>query len=292
VNPTSVATGAPGQFVEIDARDSTFTTCADGTLQFRYSAAGSGVLRDWSEDPVYVTAPLSPSTILIEARCTGGVNPNGSLVLPACGTSKSLQINVPCPVPTGKGHGSFASIWPNTDRLLAAGKTRFTWQQDEDLEAECTGIGAPYSWCTGAGVGNCPLTTNGCNNATTSRAFQVFAGDLSLVSTFSGGILTSGSSGKFFNDTAVPGPGGATFYVVRQGQFCNAAGMWSTFPAFAGTKECGFPVASCTGAGTPAACCTAAGVGATCGCPGNAPGTTIGRDKTNPPTVGAVGLPF
>jgi hypothetical protein len=226
-----VTLDAPGQFVEIDAHESSFATCSGGTLQFRYSAVGGVVLRDWSEDPVHVVAPQAPLVLAIEARCTSGILPDGSLELPDCGAVKLLEIEVPCPVPSGAAHGAFAPAWPGNDPILALSRTRFGW--------------------------------------TTSRAYQVFAGDLALVATYTGGIVASSPPGTSFDDTATPSAGAGTFYVLRQGEFCNAAGPWTTTGAFAGSGECG--------------------AGANPACPG---GTHVGRDKTDPPVAGAVGLPF
>jgi hypothetical protein len=103
---------APGQPIEIDA-SSSFGTCVDGALQFRFTAdGGSTVIRDYSENAVIVTAPTSDTDYLVEVRCSTDLD---------CGGSATVDVDVDCPSSGNLGGGVFATI------TAEANDTTWSW---------------------------------------------------------------------------------------------------------------------------------------------------------------------
>jgi hypothetical protein len=101
---------APGQPIELDA-SSSFGTCLDGALQFRFSQdGGATVLREYTENPVLIAAPQIDTDYLVEVRCSTDV---------ACGDSVTVDVDVECP-----SSGNLAGIFPT---ITATDKTTWTW---------------------------------------------------------------------------------------------------------------------------------------------------------------------
>jgi hypothetical protein len=100
----------PGQPIEIDASSST-GTCLSGVLQFRYLADGDEV-RAWSDDPVYLSAPVSDTDYTVQVRCSEDT---------ACQVSELVAIAVACPE-TGNEH--FNAL---AGQIKAASKTVWSW---------------------------------------------------------------------------------------------------------------------------------------------------------------------
>lgn len=78
---------APGQPLKLDASGSS-GTCLGGTLQFRFSIQGGAVLREWSDNPVWIDAPATDTNFFVEGRCS---------VAQACAGSLAVDVDVDCP---------------------------------------------------------------------------------------------------------------------------------------------------------------------------------------------------
>jgi hypothetical protein len=105
---------APGQPIELDA-SSSFGSCLDGALQFRFSTdGGATVLREYTENPVVIAAPQSDTDYLVEVRCSTDT---------ACGDSVTVDVDVDCPA-----SGNLAGIFP---AITATDKTTWTWTPSE-----------------------------------------------------------------------------------------------------------------------------------------------------------------
>jgi hypothetical protein len=101
---------APGQPIELNA-SSSFGTCLDGALQFRFSKDdGATVLREYSENPVLLVAPQNDTDYLVEVRCSTDTD---------CDDSTTVDVNVDCPTT-----GNLGEIFPT---IIAADKTTWTW---------------------------------------------------------------------------------------------------------------------------------------------------------------------
>jgi hypothetical protein len=130
---------APGQPIELDA-SSSFGTCLDGALQFRFSQdGGTTVLREFSENPVFIAAPQDDTDYLVEVRCSTDTSCLGSAV---------VDVDVDCPA-----SGNLGAIFPvitaadKTTWSWTPAKTYLLWQGDLDLVSSYTGSGS-----TGAGT--------------------------------------------------------------------------------------------------------------------------------------------
>jgi hypothetical protein len=103
---------APGQPIEMDA-SSSFGTCLDGALQFRFSAdAGATLLREYSENPVFIAAPQTDAEYLVEVRCSTDTD---------CSGSASVDVDVDCPSSGNASLGIFATI------SAEGNKATFSW---------------------------------------------------------------------------------------------------------------------------------------------------------------------
>jgi hypothetical protein len=101
---------APGQPIELDA-SSSFGTCLDGALQFRFSKDdGATAIREFSENPVLLVAPQNDTDYLVEVRCSTDTSCLGSAV---------VDVDVACP-----SSGNLGEIFPT---ITAADKTTWTW---------------------------------------------------------------------------------------------------------------------------------------------------------------------
>jgi hypothetical protein len=101
---------APGQPIELDA-SSSFGTCLDGALQFRFSKdGGTTILREFSENPVLTAAPQDDTDYLVEVRCSTDTT---------CSDSATVDVNVNCPA-----SGNLGGIFPT---IVASTKTTWVW---------------------------------------------------------------------------------------------------------------------------------------------------------------------
>jgi hypothetical protein len=101
---------APGQPIEL-AASSSFGTCVDGALQFRFSAdAGATAIREYSENPVLIVAPQNDTDYLVEVRCSTDT---------ACDDAATVDVDVACP-----SSGNLGEIFPT---IIAADKTTWMW---------------------------------------------------------------------------------------------------------------------------------------------------------------------
>jgi hypothetical protein len=101
---------APGQPIELDA-SSSFGTCLDGALQFRFSQdGGTSVLREYSENPVLIAAPQNDTDYLVEVRCSTDAD---------CSDSTTVDVDVECPA-----SGNLGGIFPT---IIAVDKTTWAW---------------------------------------------------------------------------------------------------------------------------------------------------------------------
>jgi hypothetical protein len=106
---------APGQPIVLDA-SSSFGTCLDGALQFRFSKdGGTAVLREFSGNPVLTAAPQSDTDYLVEVRCSSD---------PSCNVSATVDVNVDCPA-----SGNLGGIFPT---IVASTKTTWAWTPSKD----------------------------------------------------------------------------------------------------------------------------------------------------------------
>jgi len=103
VDPTSL--DGPGQVVELSAVSSTADRCTDGTLQFQFwnnsgasttvlsLADGDVLMKDWSDNPVFIDSPIVDTTYGVNIRCSSD---------PTCTTQTdeavlSRLVTVACP---------------------------------------------------------------------------------------------------------------------------------------------------------------------------------------------------
>jgi hypothetical protein len=142
---------APGQPIELDA-SSSFGTCVDGALQFRFSEVGGAtVLREFSENPILIAAPQNDADYLVEVRCSTDTS---------CLDSAVVDVGVGCP-----SSGNLGGIFPT---IIAIDKTTWTWapaksyllwQGDLDLVSSYAGNDSP-----GAGTSFTHLPTPAVGN--------------------------------------------------------------------------------------------------------------------------------
>jgi hypothetical protein len=106
--PLDELLAAPGQPIEMDGSTS-FGTCLDGALQFRFSKdGGATVLREFSENAVYVGAPQGDTDYLVEVRCSTDTS---------CSGSAAVDVNVNCPSSGNVSLGIFATIFAQGDKV-------------------------------------------------------------------------------------------------------------------------------------------------------------------------------
>jgi hypothetical protein len=125
-SPGSLA--APGQIVTLDAKSTIVDRCLNGVLQFQFwndvngngnsnpatgvGDAGDILLRDWTDNSVFVDAPLQSTNYAVKARCSTN---------PACdSTSNSIMLNVPVTCP-GLGSLSVGAIKVNKPDAIITG---------------------------------------------------------------------------------------------------------------------------------------------------------------------------
>jgi hypothetical protein len=121
--PLTETLTAPGQPIEIDA-SGTSGTCLSGSLQYRFSKDGSPdvLLRDYSENAIFVDAPLGDTDYLVDVRCS---------VQQTCAKTTTVDVNVACPA-----SGNLGGLFPAP--LLASSGTSttaiFQWSPTSDYE--------------------------------------------------------------------------------------------------------------------------------------------------------------
>jgi hypothetical protein len=212
VQPFSEVLNAPGEPIEINAVTST-GVCLSGSLQYRYSNnATLAVLRDWSENPIFVDAPLSDTEYKVEVRCSRALT---------CLNSAVVTVTVTCPYSTPR-------LRPNL----------FTHNPVAPVDPG----GVIGGSCGGAGCGLVLASSGTAKNTfqwTTSTRREVFRGPISGVSTYTGSIVAFGPAqpNTSFVDAAVPSSGQGFYYLVREAgdflhqdveaDFCNERGYWS-----------------------------------------------------------------
>jgi hypothetical protein len=130
---------APGRPIEMNAAAS-FGRCLDGALQFRYSIDNGPALRGWSEDPVFIDAPVSDTDYLVEVRCSTDAS---------CMDSVVVDVDVDCP-----SSGTLGEPFPEI--IVAETKTLFSWTTPFDFHlfaGELHAVGA-YTGDLSSGTGS------------------------------------------------------------------------------------------------------------------------------------------
>jgi hypothetical protein len=139
---------APGQVIELDALTSTADRCLNGVLQYRYwidgnddSAGGDPLdtlLRNWTDNPTIVDAPINTTNYVIDVRCSTATT---------CVASTSVNVAVNCP---SSGNLGFPTV-------TAPDKNTMSW-----------GSLLAYDWAKGdlALVGSYITSGTGAGNAT------------------------------------------------------------------------------------------------------------------------------
>ncbi len=101
VNPVTVTLKAPGQPLELNALGadvpSVANACFNGGLQFRFKK-NAVIVRDFTENPVLVDAPLADAVYDVTVRCSS---------VPACNQTRTINVEVTCPS-TG-----LVEFWPD-----------------------------------------------------------------------------------------------------------------------------------------------------------------------------------
>ena len=110
---------APGQVVELSARDAVADRCLDGVLQFRYwidtddDGAGGGpedvLMRSWTDVPETIHAPRESTSYVVDVRCSSDHS---------CADSAAVTLSVDCP--SSGTLGGFPGI-------VAPTKNAMTW---------------------------------------------------------------------------------------------------------------------------------------------------------------------
>jgi hypothetical protein len=174
---------APGQSIGLDAATS-YGTCVDGALQFRFAVDNGPELRGWSENPIFLAVPQGETDYLVSARCSTDTSCMGSSV---------VNVDVACP-----SSGALAGPFPET--VLAASKTAFGWTTALDYDlftGELSGVGG-YAGMLSSGSGS---------------AFPAAA----TPSPGQGFYYVVRRAGEFCNDTGLWTSGGAGESPLREG---------------------------------------------------------------------------
>jgi hypothetical protein len=127
------ALAAPGQITELSAQASFADNCTDGTLQYRFWIDGdvNGVLgdpadtmlRDWTDNAVYVAAPTTTTPYGVSVRCSSAPE--------TCLAAAVLTMPVACPSNVafkGLDEPMFESIFFEAD------KQTLSWQSEQFVD--------------------------------------------------------------------------------------------------------------------------------------------------------------
>jgi uncharacterized repeat protein (TIGR01451 family) len=209
ITPTTLR--APGAVVELDASGSSADRCVSGTLQYQFLKDGA-VIRDWTDNPVLVDAPLVSTTYGVNVRCTSDFED------PAC-IDTSLG-------DTAVGSSPVIVECPASGNLVASSSEPFGSGANE-LLADATDYGFFF--------------------ASGEAEFDVLRGSLDCVCGpgWDAQLVAYGESGSGFVDTTLPAPGTGLFYVVRFADACNAVGGYETSPGAEPNRDV-YPDGVCT----------------------------------------------
>jgi hypothetical protein len=201
-----VATGAPGQVVELDASGSTVATCIGGVLQYQFwvdsdrsgSIGGPDILlRDFTDNDAFLDVPQGDTSYLVAVRCASD---------PSCLNVVSSSVSVACPT----GPGGLSAGSSTTSAFL---------EREPEVRRDIFFTSkTAIEWVSGATA-------------------DVMRGDLGALRTSNG--FTGGTGGTCLAENAInaisqatgaddPAAGGANFYLARSGDNCNlkAGGSW------------------------------------------------------------------
>jgi hypothetical protein len=193
---------APGQIVTLDASASVADVCNSGTLQYKFwidlfsdgilTAGVDTVLRDWTDNPILLDAPIGNTRYSVQVRCSTDT----SCEAPDIATA-SLSIGVTCP---GIGGSLDPGPFPQTINVSkgTSPTINLTWTTPTIVDAVRGDLNL--------------LRSNGGNFTTTVEAC----------------LANNTVTNSVPDSTAVAG-GVGKYYVVRIGDpQCNEQGTWST----------------------------------------------------------------
>ncbi len=200
------ALSAPGQVTELSAAGSIVNSCLNGVLQFRFFIDRNGngnfdsgtdtLLRDWTDDPIFVDAPTLSTTYSVGVRCGS----NTACDQPSVASS---TVTVDCPSTDTQFDPAFA-------QTIKVDKPALTGAEPD--------VNASVNWATSATVDGIRgdldlLKSNGGNFTPTVLA--CIGNNVTVTS---------------ITDNTNPGAAGqGLYYLIRgSGQFCNKPGTWST----------------------------------------------------------------
>jgi hypothetical protein len=203
VTPAVVATpsslSGPGQLVTLDAKGSTVDRCINGIVQFQYWAdanvngtvgdAGDVLLRDWTDNSVFIDAPLVTTQYGLKARCSSDPNCDSAT------NAIALNVSVTCP---STATLSVASI--------QVGKTGGLGGAEPDANVTINGWGGNLTVSIVRGDLIALRTSNGVTNVS------------------SGGCVANAMFTAFASDTSLPAPGAASYFLLRTPSVCNVVG--------------------------------------------------------------------
>ncbi len=205
---TPVSLSVPGQVLSLEGKNSSVTSCLNGILQYQFwidannnsviGDAGDTLLRDFSDNPGFVDAPLATTAYGLVVRCS--TNPSCSSAVDA--SSARVVVPVSCP----------------STSTLSVASIRVS---KPDL-----GTVEPDSRATISGWGGGLFVTAVRGDLGALRA----SGGLTNVD--SGGCLAAGAFSSSVTDNAPPDAGG-TYYLVRTPSACNvtASGSFAQVPS-------------------------------------------------------------
>jgi hypothetical protein len=203
---------APGQPILINAAQST-AVCP--TLQYQFTRVGFGIVRPWSENPVYIDGPSAASTSYqVDVRCSTDLS---------CTGQATVVVTTVCPDAT--------NAQPFLDDISGFGNDSGTTDQvsEQILAAfgSCAGGVNVGKACTV--VGDCPTSSCTANKFVwrwgTTRDVRVWKGNLSQVAAYTPGIAPFNPQSlpltTQFTDTVVPAANAGFYYLVRDTHYCN-----------------------------------------------------------------------
>jgi hypothetical protein len=137
---------APGQVIELDGLASVSDRCLNGVLQYKFWIDGNGdnaggdasdtLLRNWTDNPTIVDAPLATSTYVMEVRCSTDTE---------CLSSIAQTVAVNCP---SSGNLGFPTVTAPGDGTLSWGNLlAYNWAKGNLAQ-----VGSYIT--SGTGVGN------------------------------------------------------------------------------------------------------------------------------------------